>query len=241
MPEDRIYALPLDQVGDFCFDEEVVTVFADMIRRSVPGYASVLGMTAELAARYATHHSNLFDLGCSLGAATLAMQSRVPDTCTIHAVDSSPAMIKALKERVEPNHAGRPKVEVHEAELQNVSMQSASFAVLNFTLQFIAPNERAHCLRRIFEGLHPGGALVLSEKVCFEDPGQQALMTELHHAFKRANGYSDLEISQKRTALENTLIAETVETHVTRLSEAGFSQVSVWFQCFNFVSILAVK
>ena len=241
MPEDHIYALPLDQVGDFRFDESVVAVFSDMIRRSVPGYASVLAMTAELAERYATDSSNIYDLGCSLGAATLAMRARVPASCRIHAVDASSAMIETLRTRLDPVASQQAKIEIHEAELQNVPIHSASFAVLNFTLQFIPPAERAGCLRQILHGLQPGGALVLSEKICFEDPAQQALMTELHHAFKSANGYSELEISQKRTALENTLITETVETHVTRLRDVGYSQVAVWFQCFNFVSILAVK
>ena len=48
-------------------------------------------------------------------------------------------------------------------------------------------------------------------------------------------------IAQKRTALENTLIPETTSTHLERLRKVGFSVVSVWFQCFNFVSILALK
>ncbi|MDX1458235.1 MAG: carboxy-S-adenosyl-L-methionine synthase CmoA, partial [Marinobacter sp.] len=83
--------------------------------------------------------------------------------------------------------------------------------------------------------------LILSEKIRFESPQEQDIQTRLHHDFKRANGYSDLEISQKRSALERVLIPETLEEHRSRLQAAGFSQVLVWYQCFNFVSMLAIK
>ena len=240
MSQDRIFALPLDQVGDFRFDKQVVDVFPDMIGRSVPGYASVLAMTAELAARFAKPETNVYDLGCSLGAASFAMQSRIDRTCTIHAVDASGAMASALRERV-AERGMMPRIKVREANILDEDIQSASFAVLNYTLQFIPPDRRLTCLARVAKGLETGGALVLSEKVCFEDEAVQEQMTELHHAFKSAHGYSDLEIAQKRTSLEKTLITETVEVHRCRLLQAGFSQATVWFQCLNFVSMLAVK
>lgn len=243
MAEDRIYAMPLHQVGDFEFDEKVVDVFPDMIARSVPGYASVLAMTAELAERFAKPGTRVYDLGCSLGASTFLMQPRVPADCTIHAIDSSTAMVERLNERLEkePSLTDGAAIELQQADIRDVELLDASFAVLNFTLQFIPPEERQSLLGRIADGLLSGGGLVVSEKVHFADPTQQRLMTELHHDFKRAHGYSDLEIAQKRTALENTLTTETIETHVERLESVGFKNVSVWFQCFNFVSILCVQ
>jgi tRNA (cmo5U34)-methyltransferase len=108
-------------------------------------------------------------------------------------------------------------------------------------LQFITPEERQSLLDSIYRGLLPGGILILSEKLCFANDREQALMTDLHLAFKRANGYSAMEISQKRAALENVLIPETLAVHSERLTQAGFSQSSQWFQCFNFASILAIK
>jgi len=241
MPEDRIYSLPLDRVGDFTFDESVVDVFPDMISRSVPGYASVLAMTAELAERYAVAGSNVYDLGCSLGAATLLIRERVPKSCRIWAIDSAAAMIAKLRAAVADQSNESAEIKTVEADIRDVNIDDATFAILNFTLQFVPTEQRATQLRSICEGLRNGGALVLSEKVHFADPDKQALMTELHHDFKRANGYSDLEIAQKRTALENTLLTDTIETHLERLESVGFRRVSLWFQCFNFVSILAVK
>ena len=138
-------------------------------------------------------------------------------------------------------NADLARVEVSERDVRDVDIKSASFAILNFTLQFIPIAERERLLSKIGSGLIDGGALVLSEKVHFDNLRTNELMEKLHHGFKRANGYSDLEIAQKRTALENTLLTETVEQHIDRLHDAGFSKVAPWFQCFNFVSILAVK
>ena len=126
-------------------------------------------------------------------------------------------------------------------DVQHVAVTDASMVVLNFTLQFIPVPQRRELLQNIAAGLRPGGVLVLSEKVAFEDPQHQQLMIELHHNFKRANGYSDLEISQKRSALEDVLIPETLAVHRQRLRDAGFSSVDVWFQCFNFASLIAIK
>ena len=113
--------------------------------------------------------------------------------------------------------------------------------VLNFTLQFIEPAERITLLRRIYAGLRPGGILILSEKFRFDDAEVSDLLVELHLDFKRANGYSELEISQKRTLLENVLRADTVASHKARLHQAGFTHADLWFQCFNFGSLVAIK
>jgi len=240
MEKDTLYSLPLDKVGDFRFDAQVVGVFPDMIGRSVPGYGSILSMIGELTERYSRADTNLYDLGCSLGACSLVMRERAPQDCLLYSIDSSPAMLDGLAAKVVPGD-GRCEMHLRLQDIRETPIENASLSVLNFTLQFIAQSEREALLRRIAEGTLPGGALVLSEKVCFPDPGHQRLLTELHHSFKKANGYSELEIAQKRTALENTLIPETLETHLERLREVGFSQALCWFQCFNFVSILAVK
>jgi tRNA (cmo5U34)-methyltransferase len=111
--------------------------------------------------------------------------------------------------------------------------------VLNFTLQFLPPGDRLPLLARIRDGLRAGGILILSEKIAGRDAAADGLLTEMHHAFKRANGYSELEISRKRSALEKVLVPETLDTHRQRLAAAGFARADLWFQCFNFVSLVA--
>ncbi|HSC68653.1 MAG TPA: carboxy-S-adenosyl-L-methionine synthase CmoA [Cellvibrio sp.] len=238
---DTIYANPLAEVSRFVFDQRVVDVFPDMIKRSVPGYATIINMIGNLAERYVQANSHCYDLGCSLGAATLAMRHRIQAAnCKIIGVDNSAAMIARCKQVIAAD-SGEVPVELIEGKIQDVALHNASMAVLNFTLQFILVDERLEMLRNICEGLNPGGVLIVSEKVAFDDEPHQHLMTELHHNFKRANGYSDLEIAQKRAAIENYLIPETLDTHRQRLRQAGFSSVDVWFQCFNFASLIAIK
>lgn len=234
MKHDNLYQQPQPTIADFQFDDSVANVFTDMIERSVPGYRAILSMLTPLATRYAQPHTHIYDLGCSLGAASHALQKGVQHESTqLIAIDNSPAMIDRARHHLDP------AIQLHCANLQDIPIQNASIVVLNFTLQFIPLDQRAPLLTRIAEGMQPGGVLVLSEKIAFSDPAINQHMTELHHDFKRANGYSDLEISQKRTALENVLIPETLTTHHQRLKTAGFQSVETWFQCFNFTSMLA--
>ena len=74
----------------------------------------------------------------------------------------------------------------------------------------------------------------------FDTPELHALLTDLHIAFKRANGYSELEIAQKRSAIENVMKPDSLEEHRERLLAAGFSKVVPWFQCLNFASLIAL-
>ncbi|MCK5121069.1 MAG: carboxy-S-adenosyl-L-methionine synthase CmoA [Methylococcales bacterium] len=239
--QDTLYASPIASVNSFKFDESVVNVFPDMIQRSVPGYQAIISAIGLLAERYAQEQSVCYDLGCSLGAATLSMRHHIAvPQCKIVAVDSSEAMIKQLKNKIAADD-GAVEVEVVCDDIRDIEINNASVVVLNFTLQFIPIKDRQAFLGKIYQGLLPGGILILSEKLKFDDPRQQALQTDLHHVFKKSQGYSDLEISQKRSALENVLLAETFSTHQQRLSDVGFSSTEVWFQYFNFASMISLK
>jgi len=238
---DVLYSQPREAISAFVFDENVVDVFEDMIGRSVPGYTTLLSMFPVLARSFVTRDSCCYDLGCSLGAATLAIQQGIDqDNVDIIAVDNSPAMIKQCRS-LTAQHRSRARVTVDEADICGYPIRNASLVVMNFTLQFISMDMRSELIENIYTGLNSGGVFVLSEKIKIEDVLEQNRMISLHHDFKKANGYSDLEISQKRSSLDNVLIAETVAEHKIRLKQAGFSEVFVWFQCFNFVSILAIK
>ena len=241
---DRLFAQPLDQVPDFVFNEDVAKVFPDMIKRSVPGYPTIVENLGVLAAQFAQPHSALYDLGCSLGAVTQALRRHVKtDDCRVIAVDNSRAMVERCSEYLHAQDAMFQEllpVEVIEADILALDFQPASLVALNFTLQFVAPEQRLELLSRIRHALLPGGALILSEKLRFEDDQEQALLNELHLAFKRANGYSELEIAQKRSAIENVMKPDSLEQHRERLLAAGFSRVVPWFQCLNFASLIAL-
>lgn len=241
---DNIFATPLEKVPDFVFNEEVVNVFPDMIKRSVPGYPTIVENIGVIAAHYAQPYSLLYDLGCSLGAVTQALRRHVkqPD-CRIIAVDNSAPMVKRCQEYLSAQQAMYQELvptEVIEADILNLQWQATSVVTMNFTLQFIQPELRLGVLKSIHRVLDKKGVLILSEKIRFADEQQQQLLNQLHLAFKRANGYSELEIAQKRTAIENVMKIDTLAIHQQRLYDAGFSQVVVWFQCLNFISMIAL-
>jgi len=239
--KDTLYCKEHKTLGSFVFDESVVTVFPDMIKRSVPSYEMILTGIGELASTYAQPNSNLYDLGCSLGAVTLTMRRKLTTLdCQIIAIDSSNAMIKRATENIKAYHSDIP-VEFVCGDMTELDIRDASIVVLNFTLQFINPRERQALINKIYQGLKPKGILVISEKINFDNKLIQQAVEHLHLQFKRDNGYSELEISQKRSSLDNVLISDTEATHLKRLEQAGFKATSKWFQAYNFASFLAIK
>ncbi|TCW00039.1 tRNA (cmo5U34)-methyltransferase [Biostraticola tofi] len=238
---DILFSAPIAKLGDWTFDERVAEVFPDMIQRSVPGYSNIVSMIGMLAGRFVRPGSRVYDLGCSLGAATLSMRRAIDvEGCRIIAVDNSPAMVDRCRRHIDAFRAPTP-VDVIEADIRDIPIENASMIVLNFTLQFLEPADRQQLLNRVYQGLNPGGAVVLSEKFSFENAQIGELLYNMHHDFKRANGYSELEISQKRSMLENVMMTDSVETHKKRLEQAGFGHAELWFQCFNFGSLVALK
>jgi len=241
--KDRLYDSEITQPGDFVFDDRVVSVFPDMINRSVPAYEQLVPMIGLLARRYAQPGSNLYDLGCSLGAVSLAMSAAVQAGNTqIFAIDNSTDMIRRLEEILlaTPDSGLLPVLPLHQ-DILETRFEEASVVVLNFTLQFVDPEKRSGLLARIADGLKPGGVLILSEKVRFEDSMEHELQTDWHHDFKRAQGYSDLEIARKRDALENVMMPDSLQQHRQRLQQTGFARSYQWFQGFNFISLLAIR
>jgi len=238
---DQIYAAPISKIGDFTFDEQVAEVFPDMIERSVPGYSNIISAIGMLTSRFAKADTRLYDLGCSLGAATIAMRRHLSlPGCELVAVDNSAAMVERCRRHIQA-FRGQAPVEVICADIRDINIDNASVVVLNFTLQFIPAEDRLALLKKIHRALVPGGIVIVSEKFSFDDPASQALLVDLHHDFKRANGYSELEISQKRSALEKVLIPDSIDQHKARFAEAGFGSAEVWYQCFNFGSMVAIR
>ena len=238
--KDEVYAKPLASIEAFRFDHAVADVFQDMIERSVPGYGLVLQLIGVLAERYGQPTSNAYDLGCSLGASTLQLRRHLPDTCHVIGVDNSEAMVTRCRANLGRDHSAA-SFEVRLEDLRETAFNNASIVVLNFTLQFVPNEERSGIVRRICQGLNPGGVLLLAEKVKFDDADRQHLMTDLHHDFKRQHGYSDLEIAQKRAALDNVLVPNSEQQHLERLTQAGFSTAELCVRCLNFSTFLGIK
>ena len=238
---DQVFSAKKKKIAPFVFNKEVVDVFPDMLKRSIPGYEASLQMIALFASRLAKEDSRMYDLGSSLGAASLALaKGNSAKSTRVLAVDNSPSMIERAKELLAP----LPEAETIQlicADIRNIKIEKASLVVLNYTLQFLDPSERTELIQSIYSGLLPGGGLLLSEKIAFDSPQEQDFQTDWYHAFKEFNGYSTLEISQKRTALENVLIPDSWQTHQKRLQKAGFKSIHLWQRFFSFASVIAIK
>jgi tRNA (cmo5U34)-methyltransferase len=241
MSDDDIYAKPQTTPTDFVFDQQVVNVFEDMIRRSVPGYSMMLELIGLITQRYVKEGTNIYDLGCSLGASTFAIVHNLPySNCSVIAIDKSEEMIEQCRRNIAVDK-NTYTVDVICCDVMDAMFNNASLVVMNLTLQFIPLHERETLVSRLYSGLNKGGILVLSEKIMAESKNDDEVLIDLFHDFKRKQGYSDLEVAQKRDAIENILIPETLEQHRSRLLNAGFSQVIPWFQSFNFMSLIAIK
>ncbi len=220
------------QIVDFAFTAEVAAVFPDMIRRSVPGYETIIPITGLMAARHLGATGTAYDLGCSLGATTLAIlkQTDAPDIRVV-GVDSSAPMVEGARA-----HISDPRARFVEADFRDVDLTGANVVILNLVLQFIDPADRLDALRGIRQNMAPDGLLLITEKVRHEDAELHRYYDETHLAWKRANGYSELEVSQKRSALENVMRIDTEEIHLQRFQDAGFTQAIQWFRCLNWAS-----
>ena len=235
---DNLFNANID-IADFRFDKEVVEVFDDMVRRSVPGYDSMIQMIGLIARMYGQDNTNYYDLGSSTGAISLAIAlNNKHQKNTFFAIDNSEEMVSKCKQNLESKI---DNLQATCADINQIHIENASIVVLNLTLQFIDVKDRSNLIKKIYEGLNPGGVLIISEKIHFEDKENQDQITNLHIDFKKENGYSELEIANKRQAIENVLITDTKAIHIERLKDSGFKDTSCFFQCLNFVSFLSVK
>ena len=250
---DNVFTTPLDKAARFSFDEQVVACFPDMIRRSVPGYGQMLAMLPIFAKRHCQFGqinengqriSRVYDLGTSLGGATMALLNEAggfaPDELQIKAVDISPAMTQKAEGLLKENYPDHD-IEVITADIRELEFEPCDMVILNLTLQFLPPEDRTQVLQTVYNALNDGGILILTEKNHTGDEQDDAWLVERYYDFKRANGYSELEISGKRNALENVLITDTLELHHQRLKQVGFSRSLTWFQFLNFASMVAFK
>ena len=198
-------------IADFRFDQDVVKVFDDMVRRSVPGYDSMIQMIGLIARMYGQDNTNYYDLGASTGAITLSIAlNNKSKNNQFFAIDNSKEMVEQCEKNL---HNKVDNLQAICDDINQVKINSASIVVLNLTLQFIDVNLRSNLIKKIYDGLEPGGILIISEKIHFDDAVTQNQITKLHMDFKKENGYSELEIANKRQAIENVLITETKEQH----------------------------
>ena len=240
-PPDQVYREPRDNVSDFRFDKSVATVFDDMVSRSVPFYAEIQRMVVELSEDFAQPGTNVYDLGCSSGTTFAALNPVIDKAVRFVGIDNSQDMLDKAREKFAQLSFER-EVELQVADINDgLKIENASIVNLILTLQFIRPLRRERLIADCFKGMNKNGALILVEKVLGEDSLFNRLFIDYYYDLKRRHGYSDMEISQKREALENVLIPYKLLENRELLLAAGFSSVDVFFKWYNFTGIIAVK
>lgn len=225
----------------FSFDQEVVSVFPDMIGRSVPGYWLSNQGIGIFTKRYAQPQTNIYDLGCSLGASTYSiLQQEASNDAQLVAIDASPQMI-AHFQRCVAQQFPHNKIDIHCADICETPLNNASVVILHYTLQFVSPEKRNALLQKIYDALVPRGILLLSEKIRFDETEMETDIRMWHHDFKAAEGYSALEIEQKARDIKHSMQTDTLNQLTERLETVGFSKPTIWMRCFGFVSFVVQK
>lgn len=225
----------------FEFDESVARVFEDMLTRSVPYYKECQRLVLVLTARFLRKGSNVYDLGCSTGTLMRLLSKSLPQTrdVALVGVDNSAPMLARAQRKLK---GVKQPWELIEADIEKeLEMANASVVIMNYTLQFISPRRRKAMVKKIFDALNPGGCLILIEKVKAESEDLEELFTGRHHEFKREKGYSKMEVSKKRDALDRVLVPLKLSDNIRLLEKTGFRHPEVFFKWMNFAGLIAVK
>ena len=241
MDKDQVFSEAIEKASDFKFGKNVAQVFDDMVNRSVPFYAEMQRMIAELAAEHVQDDTEVYDLGCSTGTSFLLMQDLIPEQIRFVGIDDSSAMLQKCESKLASTGFNHP-YELRLADLNSdLKISNASVVNLCLTLQFVRPLHREKLLRNIYEGMVPGGVLIVTEKILAENQSFNRDFIRYYYNYKRRENYSEMEIAQKREALENVLIPYKLSENILMLREAGFDQCEVFFKWYNFAGIIAIK
>jgi len=238
---DDIYQHKKDPLEKFTFSKEVSDVFDDMINRSVPGYKDVLNMSGEIIKKFYQPDTMIYDLGASTGALPLKLIEIFQGLrFRYKGIDNSLPMVEKARSYLKKVSHDQ-EIDFMKGDIEGFFFKDASVIVSSYTMQFIPPERRESLFQEIYNSLTASGIFILSEKVVEEDERLNLFYQERHYQMKKKEGYSDLEIAQKRDAIENVLIPFTFERNIEMLRRCGFSTISIFYKWYNFVSILAVK
>jgi tRNA (cmo5U34)-methyltransferase len=239
--EDKVFADKTDHITDFRFGEQVVSVFDNMVTRSVPFYVEMQRMITEMAKDFAVEGTNIYDLGCSTGTTLINIDKVVPPTVKFVGIDESAEMRDKCKNNFKISGVNREYDIIYGDLNKGIQIENASVVILCLTLQFVRPLYREKLMRDIYDQMNPNSCLILVEKVLGEDSLYNRLFIKYYYEMKKRNSYSEMEIAQKREALENILIPYRLEENKELLLTCGFKNVDVFFKWYNFAGLIAQK
>ena len=237
LKKDNLYKKNLDKINKFTFDNEVASVFEDMVSRSVPGYKFLVENIGVLSKKFYQPNTIIYDLGSSLCACSLSILEKLKDVkVEIHAVDSSQAMIDICRKNIP-----RKEIKYVQSDILDIEINNSSVVILNLTLQFIPIDKRQLLLEKIFSKLNKNGIIIIAEKIRLDKESDDIFFKNFHDFFKEYNGYSKEEIDRKKIALSETMVIDSEEIYEDRFKKIGCNNFYKWFQCYNFVSWILIK
>lgn len=222
----------------FEFDEEVASVFDDMLDRSVPFYKEMQRLSIVFANNFLENGSKVYDLGCSTGTTLIELSKNCNKTLNLIGIDNSEAMLERASKKAK---AFGVDIEFICSDIFDVNLKGAKSVFSNYTLQFIRPLQREKLIKKIYDSLEDGGIFIFSEKLVSQNSILNKQFIDEYYSFKKTQGYSEFEISQKREALENVLIPYTEDENNKMIKDAGFSHCEMVFKWVNFATFIAIK
>jgi len=234
--KDKLFEKPIKK--QFEFDEDVASVFDDMLSRSVPHYEEMLKLTTSFSLKYTKENSTVYDLGCSTATTLINIAKNSATSLNLIGIDTSNAMLNRAKHKA---NAYGIDIKFIEDDIFNVDFKSSNVIIANYTLQFIRPLQREKLIQKIYDSLEKGSIFIFSEKVITDNKILNKQFIDEYYNFKKTQGYSEFEISQKREALENVLIPYSYEENKKMILDAGFTNFDCIFKWINFATFVAIK
>jgi tRNA (cmo5U34)-methyltransferase len=234
--KDQIFQTPIQK--QFEFDNQVASVFDDMLNRSVPFYDVMLDLSVKFALRYAKEDSYIYDLGCSTATTLINISQLSKQKLNLIGVDNSKAMLKRAKQK---SKAFGVDINFVYGDIFDIKLHKSDVIIANYTLQFIRPLKREKLIKKIYKSLKKGGVFIFSEKIITNQKVLNKQFIDEYYSFKKTQGYSEFEIAQKREALENVLIPYSYDENKKMILEAGFSHFDCLFKWVNFATFIAIK
>ncbi len=243
--KDNVFENSDPVVRAFEFNETVAHVFDDMAQRSIPQYKEVQSMVNTLALTFFQEGSRIYDLGCSTGTSIAlliqGLKEHGLDDYFIRGIDNSAPMCREALDKISALDYDRARVQIEEKDILDEPIENASVVIMNYTLQFIDPLHREKLIRKIYKGLNHNGILLVSDKTLQTNTDISRIFIDNYYNMKRRNGYSELEISRKREALENVLIPYPIAEEERLFRTCGFEAVDLFFTWYNFSSFICLK
>jgi tRNA (cmo5U34)-methyltransferase len=222
----------------FEFNEAVASVFDDMISRSIPFYDEFLNFSVDIIGKFCPAGASVVDFGCSTANTLLALHRKYPTKYKLIGIDMSEHMLSQAHSK---GLAYGASMKLYHADLFECDIFDAGCVVSNFVMQFIEPAKRTAAFAKAYQTLGQGGVFVFAEKLSCDNEQLEEFLTERYYEYKRKMDYSELEIMQKRQALENVLIPFSEGCNIELCAEVGFTHTECVFRAMNFALFVAFK